>query len=210
MEFTIFQYLQQIFSIAIVVMIALVSPGPDFAVVVRNSLIYSRRTGIISAFGIAVGTFIHVSYTLLGLGLIITESTWLLLWIKYCGAGYLLYIGLKGILAKKSSFSLDGMQDINDISILQAFASGFFTCLLNPKAILFFISFLSVMIDPSTPKLIMLAYGITIFIETFTWFGFVAFFLSGKRIREKFYATSHWIERITGFILIALSLKLLL
>ena len=204
-----FEYSPSILSIAGLVMIALISPGPDFAIIVRNSLIYSRKTALFTAFGIAFGLLIHVSYTLLGLGLVIKDQTWLFLIIKYCGAFYLLYIGYQNLKAKNTSLALGDKHPIKDIPAKSAFRSGFLTSALNPKAILFFISLFSVIIAPNTPASIMLIYGIIIFIETLAWFSFVAICLSGTRTRKKFNMVGHWVECITGGALILLGMKLL-
>lgn len=210
MESLFFEYLPSLFSVAGLVMISLISPGPDFAIVVKNSLVYSRRTAILTAFGIALGILVHVTYTLLGLGLIIAKTSWLLFAVKCLGAGYLLYIGFKGLRAKKENPPVGTLHHKPDISPLAAIRSGFLTNALNPKCMLFFVSLFSVVIDPNTPFVIMLTYGIIIFIETLAWFGFVAFCLSGKRTREKFNVVGHWIERVTGGILLALGARLLL
>jgi RhtB (resistance to homoserine/threonine) family protein len=202
------EYLPSIFSVAGLVMISVVSPGPDFAIVVKNSLVYSRKTAILTALGIALGILVHVAYTLLGLGLLISTTPWLLFSIKCLGAGYLLYIGFKGLRAKKATPSLGNVHHKKDISPLSAIRSGFLTNALNPKCMLFFVSLFSVIIDPNTPFAIMLIYGLIIFIETLAWFGFVAFCLSGKTTREKFNAVGHWIERVTGSILMALGVRL--
>jgi len=203
-----FEYLPSIFSVAGLVMISLISPGPDFAIVVKNSLVYSRKTALLTALGIAFGILVHVAYTLLGLGLVISKTPWLLFGVKCLGAGYLLYIGFKGLRAKKADTSLGRVHHKHDISTLSAIRSGFLTNALNPKCMLFFVSLFSVIIDPNTPFVIMLIYGIIIFIETLAWFGFVAFCLSGKNTREKFNAAGHWIERVTGGILMALGVRL--
>lgn len=203
-----FEYLPSILSVAALVMISVISPGPDFAIVVKNSLVYSRKTALLTAFGIALGILVHVAYTLLGLGLLITKTPWLLFSVKCLGAGYLLYIGFKGLRAKKSSVPLGNVHHKNDISSISAIRSGFFTNALNPKCMLFFVSLFSVVIDPNTPFAVMLIYGLIIFVETLLWFGFVAFCLSGKSTREKFNAAGHWIERVTGGILMALGVRL--
>lgn len=203
------QYLPSILSIGGLMMISLISPGPDFAVVVRNSLIYSRKTALLTALGIALGILVHVSYTLFGLGIIIRESTWLFLSVKYMGAGYLLYIGYKGLRAKKTAVGLDQSHHVRDISGFSALRSGFLTNALNPKCILFFISLFSMFISPDTPAAILSLYGFMIFIETLAWFSLVAFCFSGKRTREKFHAIGYWIERVTGGILMALGVRLL-
>ena len=208
MESLILQYLPSILSLAGLNMIALISPGPDFAVIVRNSLIYCRKTAFLTSLGIALGILVHVSYTLLGLGLVIKESVWLFMGLKYLGAIYLLYIGYKGLKAKKMALSLGNVRYHADISPTSAIRTGFLTNALNPKCMLFIMSLFSVVIPSTTPMLIMVIYGVIIFIETLAWFSFVGFCLSGKRTREKFNAAGHWIERATGGILVMLGIKL--
>ncbi|OJW47792.1 MAG: hypothetical protein BGO67_09095 [Alphaproteobacteria bacterium 41-28] len=210
MESLLYTSLPSLISLAGLNLVALISPGPDFAVIVRNSLVYSRKTAFLTAFGIALGIVVHVSYSLLGLGFIIKENAWLFLGIKYLGAGYLLYIGVNGLRAKKKTLALESIHHMRDISAFAAISTGFLTNALNPKCMLFFISLFSVVISPDTPTFILLIYGLLIFVETLAWFSFVSFCLSGKRTREKFNAFSHWIERVTGGVLIALGAKLLL
>lgn len=203
-----FEYLPSIFSVAGLVMISIISPGPDFAIIVKNSLVYSRKTALLTAFGIALGILVHVTYILLGLGLLIAKTPWLLFSVKCLGAAYLLYIGFKGLRAKKAISPLGHVHHKHDISSFTAIRSGFLTNALNPKCMLFFVSLFSVVMDPNTPFTIMLIYGLIIFVETLSWFGFVAFCLSGKSTRGKFNAAGHWIERVTGGILIALGVRL--
>lgn len=199
-----------ILSLAGLNLVALISPGPDFAVIVRNSLVYSRKTAVLTALGIALGILVHVSYCLLGLGVIIQEKVWLFMGIKYLGVSYLLYMGINGLRAKKKTPVSEKIQVRHDITPLAAIGSGFFTNALNPKCLLFFVSLFSVVVSPQTPFFLMLIYGAIIFVETLLWFSFVAFCLSGKRTRGKFNALGHWIERVTGGILMALGGKLLL
>ena len=209
MSTLMFEYLPSLLSLGGLMMISLISPGPDFAIVVRNSLIYSRKTALLTALGIALGILVHVAYTLFGLGIIIRESAWLFLAVKYLGAGYLLYIGYKGLRAKKTSLGLKTAVQKRDISGYAALWSGFLTNALNPKCMLFFVSLFSIVIAPDTPLFIMFIYSLIIFVETLAWFSFVAFCLSGKRTREKFNAVGHWIERVTGGVLITLGVRLL-
>jgi len=208
MNALIIDYLPSLLSLSGLMIVSLISPGPDFAVVVRNSLIYSRKTALLTALGIALGILVHVSYTLLGLGVIIKESAWFFLIIKYAGAAYLLYIGYKGLKAKKANITAENVQQARDISPFSAVLSGFLTNALNPKCMLFFISLFSMIISTQTPPAILSLYGMIIFLETLAWFGFVGFCLSGKRTREKFNAISHWIERVTGGVLMGLGAKL--
>src|SRR5580700_10080824 len=94
-------------TIGILQTLAVIAPGPDFAVVVKNTLTHSRRAGIITALGISCGVLFHMSYCLFGLAFMIKTNPLLFNIIKYIGCGYLVYIGIKAILHKseKPSFS---------------------------------------------------------------------------------------------------------
>ncbi|HAT7081210.1 TPA: LysE family transporter [Legionella pneumophila] len=199
-----------LFPLIILVFISLISPGPDFAITVKNSLAYSRKSGLLTALGIALGSLVHISYTLLGLGLFITKTPIILHIIQYLGAGYLFYIGLKNLGAKPNADQIGSYTTNNDLKPSEAFFNGFITNLLNPKAMLFFISLFSVLMPREISISTKLFLAIVLFLQTLLWFSFVAFSLSGKNTRTKFQRISYWIERITGVILIALALKLLL
>jgi RhtB (resistance to homoserine/threonine) family protein len=206
------QHLSQLITLLpliALVFISLISPGPDFAITVKNSLVYSRRSGLLTAFGIALGSLIHISYTLLGLGLLITKIPILMQTIQYIGAGYLFYIGYKNLLAKANTDKVGGYDSNADLKPMQAFSLGFITNLFNPKAMLFFISLFSVLMPKEISDFNKLSLAIILFFETLLWFSFVAYSLSGKNTRAKFQKMSHWIERITGAILIVLALKLI-
>lgn len=93
-------FLTQFLTVAVVHLFAVMSPGPDFAVVTKNSLLHSRKTGIYTSLGIALGISVHIAYSLLGIGLVISKSAVLFSIIKYLGAGYLVYIGYLSLRAK--------------------------------------------------------------------------------------------------------------
>src|SRR5688572_30327984 len=80
--------------------VALASPGPDFVMAIRNSLMYSRRTGIVTSFGFALGNLIHSTYTLAGIAAVIAQSVMLFNIMKYAGAAYLFYMGYKCLRSK--------------------------------------------------------------------------------------------------------------
>lgn len=205
----IIQHLASILSLSGVVMIALISPGPNLALTIKNSLIYSRKTALFTTLGISIGTIVHIIYSLLGVGLIISKNLWLLLCIKYLGACYLLYIGYKGLKTKNTSLSIKNAEAKKDISSAAAIRIGILTSIINPKSVLFFISLFSVIISPYTPLLIMIIYGIIIYVLTFGWFSLVAIVLSRKKTREKLIHIEHWIERVAGGAFALIGIKLL-
>ncbi|WP_438884465.1 LysE family translocator, partial [Bacillus cereus group sp. BC22] len=83
----------ELIVVVTITLLAVISPGPDFAMVTRNSLMLSRRSGVLTALGIGLGVTVHVSYTLLGVGLLIRQSLWLFNAVKLVGAIYLIYLG---------------------------------------------------------------------------------------------------------------------
>ena len=201
--------LPSILALTAVQMVGLISPGPDFAVVVRNSLVYSRKTGLWTATGIALGTMIHLTYILLGVGLFIEENPFLFHLFKYVGAGYLIYVGSKGLLAKKHALDYGDTHHRKCISSLVALRTGFLTSALNPKAMLFFLSILSAFLTPHEPPLILFIYGVIIVLTTILWFMVVAIGFSHKQLRILFNNCHHWVERVTGALLTLLGVGML-
>ncbi len=199
-------------AIAFVSLIAAVSPGPDFFIVLKNSLSHSRKAGFLTAFGVSIALLVHLSYTLLGLGVVIAESPLLFAMIKYAGVGYLFYIGLSSIIdsfKKRNSLKRDFSKDKGGITSLQAFKQGFLTNLLNPKAAVFFISLFSQFIDSTTPMLLRLEYAIINWTVTLSWFLLVSYLFTAKKLMGKIDQFSLHIDRIMGGVLMILGLKLL-
>ncbi|NEQ26008.1 MAG: LysE family transporter, partial [Microcoleus sp. SIO2G3] len=86
-----------VFSVALLVIIG---PGPNFVMTVRNSLSHSRRAGVLTALGLALGDLIHVGFWLIGLGVLISRSILLFNTLKWLGAAYLIYIGIQAFRAR--------------------------------------------------------------------------------------------------------------
>jgi threonine/homoserine/homoserine lactone efflux protein len=126
-------YLSAILTVAILHFLAVMSPGPDFIMISRNALVYSRRSGIYAALGLALGILVHVTYSLVGIGLIISQSLILFSILKFVGAGYLLYVGYKALGARQSHVSIDDHQQKRDLSKLAALRMGFITNATTPK-----------------------------------------------------------------------------
>jgi len=188
---------------------AVMSPGPDFFMAIRNSLTYSRKTGIYTAIGFGIGIGVHIIYCSVGLALIISKSILAFNIIKFLGAGYLIFIGIQSILSKNSYDEIKNTIHKKDISPLKAIRMGFLTNVLNPKATLFFLSLFTFVIEPSTPKSILALLGMLMMINTTLWFGLVAVFFTQQRIQKIFYKSQKVFNRIFGGVLILIGLKLL-
>jgi RhtB (resistance to homoserine/threonine) family protein len=205
-------YFFQFFTVALIHLLAVMSPGPDFAVVTQNSLSYSRSVGIWTAIGVGLGISVHVAYSLIGIGLIISQSIIIFTTIKWIGALYLIYIGYKALRTKPyvQETDLDTVESRKDISNWKAFSMGFVTNVLNPKATLFFLSLFTQVINVSTPIWIQLLYGLEMMLVTIVWFSLVALVFSHGSLKVRIRKIQHYVEWAMGGILIALGLKIAL
>ena len=193
-------------------LLAVISPGPDFVLITHNSLIYSRKVGIYSALGLALGIVIHVTYSLIGIGLLVSKSVLLFSLIKYLGAAYLIYIGYQSIRHSniKPHEVKEDTPNVQNLSSLQAIKIGFLTNVLNPKATLFFLALFSQVINQNTGLGIKILYGLEMSIMTFVWFSIVAIIFSHDKIRSNIHSVQKYVQRVLGGVLILLGLKIAL
>lgn len=201
-------FLTNWFMLIVVFTVALASPGPDFVMAVRNSIMGSRQAGIFTAIGFGLGVAVHVAYCLAGLALIISQSLVLFNIIKWIGAAYLFYVGYQALKSKGYSSNHDAIATSISISPAQALRSGFVTNLFNPKATLFFLALFTQILSPDINFNDKAIYGLTCIMMTMLWFSIVATVLTTKKIRAAFLRMSKWIDRVCGCLFIALGIKL--
>lgn len=200
-------YLPEFLTIATIHLLAVMSPGPDFAMITKNSLVHSRRAGVFSAIGLGLGIATHVVYSLIGIGFVIAQSVVLFSVIKFFGAGYLIYIGWQALKSKPQPNQNRTTATPKSISPLSAIWQGYLTNVLNPKATLFMLSLFTQVIDVHTPIWIKVGYGLEMSLVTFLWFAFVANVLSIEHIKRPFLRIQHKFEKWMGVVLIGLGLK---
>lgn len=201
-------------AVAATHLIAVASPGPDFAIVLRQSLVFGRRTAILTSIGIGTAILLHVGYSLLGLGLLIQSSPGWFAAVKYAGAAYLAWLGVQSLRAKpRSPADVAGGAGVAGAGGLPtagaAFATGFLTNALNPKATLFFISLFVMMVSPRTPKLVQAGYGLWMTVVTMAWFVLVSVGFTRADMRRNFLRHGHWIDRVLGAVFLAFAGSLL-
>lgn len=195
-------------TVLAVSLVAVVTPGPDFALTLRNSLVYSRRAGLYTAVGIGAGNLVHATYSLIGIGAVISKSILLFNILKWVGAIYLIYIGIKSLKARRIAVSAENVEQQKDIKRWIAFRIGFLGNLLNPKATLFFLALFTQIVQPSTLMFVQAVYGMTVAVVALFWFAIVAVVISQQAFKRHILSFSHWLERLTGAALIALGLRL--
>ncbi|MEK1888124.1 MAG: LysE family transporter [Phyllobacterium sp.] len=202
-------YFYELLGLMAVFSIMAISPGADFALVVRQSIVHGRRAAIITSFGIGASLLFHISYTVLGLGLIVSKSLLLFSLIKWAGAAYLLYLGVKALRAPKPDASSEFTErEPAKLSAVRCFLMGFVTNALNPKAVLFFLSLFSALVSHETPILIQAGYGVVMSAALISWFIAVSVFFTMQSVRERFVAWGQWLNRVTGLVFIGLGIKL--
>jgi RhtB (resistance to homoserine/threonine) family protein len=204
-------YWSEFLTVALVHLLAVASPGPDFAIVLRESVSSGRYAGIWTALGVGSGILLHVSYCLLGIGLIVSQSIVLFNLLKWLAAAYLIYIGIRALRAKPAD-PLQAQQALEAVAVTArgAFVRGFVTNGLNPKATLFFLSLFTLVISPQTPLLVQAGYGAYLAVATAAWFCAVAMLFSHARVRNGFIRMGHWFDRLMGTVLVGLGIKVAL
>lgn len=203
-------YWAEFTTIAIAHLFAVASPGPDFAVVTRQSVISGTRAGVWTSAGVGSGILLHVSYCLLGVAFILSNSPTLFGLVKVIAACYLFYLAVQSIRASFNTIQLanTAVQDV-DVNPYKAFMLGFLTNGLNPKATLFFLALFTVVIDIETPILVQILYGLYLAIATFIWFATLSRILGKPRVRQFMLRAGPWFERGMALILAGLATQLL-
>ncbi len=205
-------YWIEFLKVAIAHLLAAASPGPDFAIVVKQSLTHGRRTGIWTGIGVGTAISLHVGYSLLGLGLLIKSSPMGFAIVKYIGAAYIAWLGVQSLRTRPRVAPAAGAAAAAPAapSAHGAFATGFLTNALNPKVTLFFLSLFILVVSPTTPKLVQAGYGVWMVLATMGWFSLVAVFFTQETVRAAFLRRGHWIDRALGVVFLAFAARLAL
>lgn len=196
----------ELIAVALITILATISPGPDFAMVTRNSYLHGRNAGLLAALGIALGVQVHVFYTMFGVALVIAHSPALFTAIKITGALYLIVIGWK-TFANKSRLAID-LREEGAASPLNMLGNGFLTNALNPKTTMFVVSTYTQVVWPGTPLSTQFGYGLFMSFTHFFWFGMVALFFSRQVFRARMVHHQGVIDKSIGSILMALGVSL--
>ena len=186
--------------------------------VLRESLVRGRRLAIWTSLGIGCGILVHVTYSLLGLGLVLTASPNVFRVIRYAGAAYLGWLGVRLWWGSRRSSLTVAVADSGSSpevantgapgSIGSAWRTGFLTNALNPKATLFFVALFPTVVQPGTPVWVQCGYGLWMAGATAAWFIVVALLLTRAHTRAKYLRWTRGIDRLLAIVFIAFALGL--
>lgn len=189
--------------------IVVTTPGIDTIMVLTRSISKGKTAGLYSAFGVSAGLLFHTCAVTFGLSLIIAKSAIAFGVIKYAGAAYLIYIGVKSLLGKNEQAEIK-TTDIKINGQKKMFFTAFISDVLNPKIAIFFLAFLpqfvkTTEINNPVPYLLL---GLIMFIITLTWCSFLA--LTGSKVAKLFNKNKNaagWMNKTSGVVFILLGLK---
>lgn len=192
------------FSAALAHLLAVMSPGPDTAIIFHQSFAKGRVQGMLTALGIGFGIFIHCFFAISGISLLIYSSDEAKFFIKCMGAIYLLYLGISFFISKKSSKT-----DESKVLFKNPFIIGFVTNLLNVKAFLFTVSLFS-FINLDSNTLMSLIYLLYFPLITAAWFSFVSYALTHQSMGDIFNKHSDTIQFTSSAFIAGLGLLILI
>lgn len=197
--------LEQILLILSVTFLAMVIPGPDMVLVLRNTFASGRRAGLRTSMGILCGNLVHITYCVFGIGMLISRSILAFSAMKYVAAAYLVYLGIMS--ARSGTKSLDA-SDIQGGRLTRSwFVQGFVNNLLNPKGTLFYLGVFTTVITPETsPTAMFLLILIMMLVSGSFWICFV-YTLDRRTLRDVVERSQQTVNRVFGALLILSGLR---
>ena len=188
---------------AIAHLFAVVSPGPDTALIIRQVARRGRLSGYYAGLGIGTGVFIHSIFASSGISLIVLSNANLKFIISLLGGLYLIYIGTLSFMSKNNN----AHQDIHEYDA-SSFFKGLLTNLLNIKAFIFFVSLFTI-IASSLNGIWLVLYPLYFSIMTMTWFCFLSFILTSPKLNILFNKYDAQIEKVSSAFLLFIGLLII-
>ncbi len=190
------------------------TPGPDVLYIVTNALRSGARAGLVAGLGITAGCFVHVFAAALGVGVLLATSAMAFTVLKYIGAAYLVWMGIRILLAKaKPPADLSASAiDTPPATLGSVFAGGFLTNVLNPKVALFFLAFVPQFIAPESENkaiafvLLGVLFNVNSIPVNSGWALAAAWMARSNSVQR----AMHWLDRVAACMFIAFGVKLAL
>jgi len=201
--------METVLTIALVHLLACLSPGPDIFLVIRNSLRHGAATGLRTTLGILTGVVLHISLGIAGLSYLILQSPAGARAVALAGGAWLLFLGLRGLLARapdRPSNGLASQAPAAPLSWREAWMQGLLVNLLNPKALLFFLSLFSVLLGPDRDWTVRLASGVTMVGVQAAAFSAVALSIGRLGTTQRWSTLQNGLDRAMSVLLMGIGL----
>ncbi|GAB2945131.1 lysine transporter LysE [Hafnia psychrotolerans] len=196
--------------IASIAFLGMLSPGPDFFLVIKNAARYPRMAALTTSLGVICGVITHMSYCVAGLAVVITTTPWLFGLLKYVGAAYLIWVGIQTLFSRSNSkLNLDGIEQ-KSVKLRTAFVQGYLCNLLNPKATLFFLAVFTQVLQVNSSLVEKLWYASIIVGLSAIWWPLLSLLIQSAPVRRGLAKTQKIIDKLLGGVLIGLGIKVAL
>lgn len=195
----------QILVIVGVTFLVMVSPGPDMVLVLRNTFSGGRLAGLQTSLGVLTGNLVHITYCVLGIGWLISQSILAFTALKYAGAAYLIYLGIMSYRAGATTLNSSSIEGRRRNRTW--FVQGFVNNILNPKGTLFFLGVFTVVITPETSASATLVLVIVMISVAASFWLFFVYTLDRPIIREFIERSQRVVNRVFGVLLVFLGVR---
>lgn len=194
--------------------IALISPGPDFLLVVKSAVRNRKSTALGVALGIASANGIHIGLCILGVGAILSTSLVVMTAFKIIGGAFLIYVAWQALRSRKSDYAfIAGGQErtssVTQSTLVKEFLTGFLSGISNPKNILFYLSLFSVVLTSDVGMGLKIGLGIWMTLLVFLWNAFIIFILSQEKVKSVFARCAYYVDKLAGTVLGLIGVQLM-
>ncbi|KMV35161.1 MULTISPECIES: LysE family transporter [Franconibacter] len=196
--------------VATIAALGMLSPGPDFFLVIKNAARYRRAAALTTAAGVIFGVITHMAYCVAGIAVVITTTPWLFGLLKYAGAAYLIWLGVQALLARGGSKLAVSDVAREEVSLRKAFLQGYLCNLLNPKATLFFLAMFTQVLNVNSGLGEKLWYAGIIVGLTVVWWPLLVVLIQSEPVRRGLTKAQKIIDKLLGGMLLALGIKVAL
>lgn len=192
-------------TVAIAHFLALLSPGPDFVLVVKSAIKNGPKKSIGVAAGIASANALYIALCLIGVGALLASSVVIMIALKVTGGFFLIYLAIMALRAKKTDYKdlelPENQTTQSETTFVKEFITGFMSGILNPKNLLFYLSLFTVVLTNDVNFGFKVGLGIWMTSVVFVWDLSVIYVLSRDKVRRKFSKIAYYIDKCTGAIL---------
>ena len=192
--------------------LALLSPGPDFILVVKSGIKNKKQNAIGIALGIAIANSVYISLCIIGVGEILTRSLIIMKVIKICGGLFLTYVAIMALKARKCDYDYIKnnihIENTPKSSFIHEFITGFISGISNPKNLIFYLSLFSLILNRDINIIFKVSLGLWMTSIVFLWDAFIIFILSKNHIKGVFSRIAFYIDKAAGTILGLIGLRL--
>lgn len=201
------EYLPLFLTIFVAHVVQMITPGPNVLLIAQASAGQSRYHGLKIALGVASTSFVWPSLAILGLNVIFEQMVWLYIILKWLGASYLIFLGIKSWQSADKLTVLTSAQQ-KQLSSRSPYQVGVLTSLTNPKTLVFMGSFLAALLPATSPIWVKIAVVAMFTINSLWWHTLVAYALSLRSIQQGYLSIKKKLDRVVGVLFVLLGLRL--